>query len=75
MKEVTSATVREADDEWHIECQFNDGQKYVAIKVDIDCEQLAEVISAFLNSQEFQKLQSDRYFAWLEGNERRPKYR
>jgi hypothetical protein len=51
MAGVVSATVRDGDDEWHIECRFDDGQKYAAIRVDKEQEDLADAICAFLNAR------------------------
>ena len=34
MPNVTHATIRDADDELHIECRFVDGQKFAAITID-----------------------------------------
>lgn len=48
---VTYATVRDGDDEWHIECRFSDGQKYAAIRVDLPFEYLADEICAWLNEK------------------------
>lgn len=54
---VASATVREAQDEtgwltWHIECRFEDGQKYAPVIVDHDREDLARAIADFLTAGE-----------------------
>jgi hypothetical protein len=48
-------TVRDGDDEWHIECRFDDGQKFAAVKVAIEFPQLAHRIADFLNSIERDK--------------------
>ena len=49
---VAFATVRDGgDDGWHIECRFEDGQKYAPITVDHDNEPLADAIAGFLNSK------------------------
>jgi hypothetical protein len=47
---VTHATIRDAEDELHIECRFSDGQKYAAIRLDDDeiGNALARVILAAL---------------------------
>ena len=42
-------TVREGDEEWHLECRFSDGQKYAAIWVDGEFPQLAERVASLLN--------------------------
>ena len=42
-------TVREGNDEWHLECRFSDGQKYAAILVDGECPRLAERVASLLN--------------------------
>ncbi len=34
MKKILKATIRETDDEFHIECRFLDGQKFSAVTVD-----------------------------------------
>lgn len=54
--QVIYATVREAvhpedpnDTILHIECRFDDGQKFAPVTVDSDCDELAHLISAFLN--------------------------
>lgn len=47
---VTSATVRDAGDELHIECRFSDGQKFAAVIVAVEFEGLAHSICEFLNS-------------------------
>jgi hypothetical protein len=52
MTRVTQATVRDGDTEWHVECRFDDGQKFAAVTVDkvIDnAEGLAEKIAGILN--------------------------
>ena len=46
---VTHATVRESWSEsdhpcWDIECRFSDGQKFAAIQVDYNFEELADFI-------------------------------
>ena len=58
MKEpkVIKAGVRETTDDigdlaWDIECRFDDGQKFAAIQVDGDFEQLADDIAKFLNER------------------------
>jgi hypothetical protein len=47
---VTYATVRDALDELHIECRFNDGQKFSPVKVDNDFPELANQIANALNT-------------------------
>ncbi|ANI78994.1 hypothetical protein [Sphingobium sp. EP60837] len=47
---VQCATVRDGDDEWHIECRFKDGQKFAAIIVDKDHEDLADWIAAAITA-------------------------
>jgi len=49
---ILFTTVRDGDDEWHIECRFSDGQKFAAVKVDKEFEGLADRISRFLNLPE-----------------------
>jgi hypothetical protein len=51
---VIYATVRDAEDadgieELHIECRFDDGQKFAAVVVDGDFPQLAHALCNFLN--------------------------
>jgi len=48
-RKIISATVRDAEDEWHIECRFENGEKYAAIHVDIDREDLADWLCALIN--------------------------
>lgn len=48
---VIYATIRESDN-WGIECRFSDGQKFAAVTVDIEPEQLAHDICDFLNSKD-----------------------
>lgn len=50
--QVKNATVREAEDAFHIECRFDDGQKYAAIQVDLENEALAHWICELLNWEE-----------------------
>jgi hypothetical protein len=45
---VVHATVRDGDDDWHIECRFADGQKFAAVTVDREHEELAHFIAAAL---------------------------
>lgn len=47
--EIIYATVRDGYDEWHIECRFADGQKYAAVKVSREFENLAHRICDYLN--------------------------
>lgn len=46
---VIAATIRDADDELHIECRFSDGQKFAAVTVAAEFEDLARSICEFLN--------------------------
>jgi len=46
---VEFATIRECEDDYHIECRFADGQKYAAVTVDIAQEKMAHDICDFLN--------------------------
>ena len=48
-RRIEKATVRDAVEEWHIECWFDDGQKYAAISVDIDREDLADWLCRIIN--------------------------
>jgi len=47
---VISATVRDGEDELHIECRFDDGQKFAAVTVAAEFEELAQAICEFLNN-------------------------
>ena len=47
---VIHATLRDGDGEIHIECRFDDGQKFAAIVVDDQFPQLAEDILAFITT-------------------------
>lgn len=47
---VRYATVRDGGDNWHIECRFEDGQKFAPITVDGDQEALAHFVAAALSS-------------------------
>lgn len=38
-------------DEYHIECRFEDGQKFAAVTVDGRFPELADKIAAFLNAE------------------------
>jgi len=48
---VQFATVRDGDNEWHIECRFSDGQKFAAVTIAKPFEQLAHNIADFLNGE------------------------
>jgi len=57
---VKYCTVRDAInenglDELHIECRFEDGQKFPAVVVDGEFEDLAFAIKDFLNSEQHQQ--------------------
>jgi hypothetical protein len=45
----TYATLRDGEDETHLECRFSDGQKYAAVTVDVDCETLAGFVLYAIN--------------------------
>lgn len=47
---VQYATVRDGGDEWHIECRFKDGQKFAAVTVDKEHEDLADWIAAAITA-------------------------
>lgn len=47
---LVAARLRDAGDEWHIECRMSDGQKGAFIRVDIEFEELAELITEALVS-------------------------
>lgn len=42
--------VRDALDVWHTECRFDDGQKFAAIEVDYEHEDLADTVAWLLNN-------------------------
>jgi hypothetical protein len=47
---VVYATVRDGgDDTWHIECRFENGEKYAAVQVDSEKEALAHWIAEALS--------------------------
>lgn len=46
---IIKATMVDGIDEWHIECLFENGERYVPIAVDIERSDLAELICKFLN--------------------------
>lgn len=50
---VNFATVRDGDDELHIECRFWDGQKIAAIVVDREFPQLAQDIANYLSRKDY----------------------
>jgi hypothetical protein len=43
--------VRDGGDFWHLECRFDDGQKFAAVQVSIEHEKLADEIAAYLNTR------------------------
>ena len=45
------ATIRDAENEIHIECRFSDGQKFAAVKVDPYFPQLAQALVAYMNAE------------------------
>lgn len=47
---LRSCGVRDGGDFWHLECRFEDGQKFAAVQVDKAHEKLADEIAAFLNT-------------------------
>ena len=49
--QITHCTVRDGGDFWHLECRFDDGQKFAAVQVDKDHEQLADDIARYLNDR------------------------
>lgn len=66
-------TVREGDDEWHLECRFSDGQKYAAIRVDGACPRLAERVASLLNGNTWtdeRPTEEGEYWCSLRPNER-----
>lgn len=60
---VVYATVRDGDDAWHIECRFDDGQKFAAIEVDLEHEQLADRVAEALSSPVTQAASTDEQHA------------
>lgn len=50
---VSFCTVREASDdtgeEWHLECRFEDGAKFAAVKIDYDRPELADFLAHAIN--------------------------
>ncbi|AFU88354.1 hypothetical protein CcrSwift_gp036 [Caulobacter phage CcrSwift] len=46
---VRIGVLPDGDIEYHLECRFEDGQKYAAVKVDGGHERLAHRIAEFLN--------------------------
>lgn len=58
MKKVLKATIRETDDEFHIECRFFDGQKFSAVIIDKaipGAQNLAMVLANFLQDDIFSR--------------------
>jgi len=56
---VIYATVRDAEDadgveELHLECRFADGQKFAAVVIDGEFNDLAHALCDFLNSPAYQ---------------------
>ena len=47
---VDFCTVRDGGEDWHLECRFEDGQKFAAIRVDKECHDLADYIAHILNA-------------------------
>lgn len=43
-------TQRHCEDEIHLECRFEDGQKFAAVVIDIDHPEIANKIEKFLNN-------------------------
>ena len=48
---ILFVTLRDADDELHIECRFDDGQKFAAVRVGAGFNNLAARIVNFLNQE------------------------
>ena len=48
--------VRDGEDTWQLECRFDDGQKFAAVEVDIEHEELATQIAAYLNRSAAERL-------------------
>lgn len=47
---VIRASIRDADDELHIECRFSDGQKFATVRVDSGFPELATKLANYLNA-------------------------
>ena len=53
--DVSYSTIRESDDELHIEVRFKDGEKFAAITIDKklkDAEKLANFINNLINKKD-----------------------
>lgn len=50
---VNFATVRDCEDELHVECRFWDGQKFAAVTVDRNFPQLAQDIATYLSRKDY----------------------
>ena len=61
---VTYATIRDGDDELHIECRFSDGQKFAAITVDKDFPGLAQTVANALAAHPAQQTASETVARW-----------
>lgn len=51
---IKQSTIRDADDEIHVECRFADGEKFAGVTIDkkIPCaDNLAQIVSYLLNNQ------------------------
>lgn len=62
---VRDGTSTDGESEWHIECRFNDGQKFAAIVVDGQFEWLADLISAFLTNNLI-SIERERVQVWID---------
>ena len=47
---VSFCTIRDGGDEWHLECRMVNGQKGAFVRVDKECEGLADFLAAKLNA-------------------------
>lgn len=53
MNDLKYCAIRDADDEWHLECRFKDGEKFAAVTIDKKvplAEKLAALFDYILNN-------------------------
>lgn len=53
MNDLKYCAIRDADDEWHLECRFKDGEKFAAVTIDKKvplAEKLAVLFDYILNN-------------------------
>ena len=61
---VKHATIRDGDDVWHIECRFDDGQKFPAVIIDktiINAEFIAEDILTMLTGKRYRSFTKENF--------------